>query len=205
MLRSYTVGKSEKVSKTRIGVYTKSLEMNLASLQLPLLMRLIKNLGKQSSETENIHKSKSETPHTSINETIPTEEKIGRQSIFSWMWKYVTKLTSTSTDCSTTSCPIEGHIKELGFYIEELNFTLKNSEFVNDAIVGGIKRVHYSPIVRIGLGGIYIEKTTVKEIDWESFRIGVSSICVEPLADFRSDAPGDRNVFIETESVRVHL
>lgn len=202
MLRSYTVGTADKVSKTRIGIFTKFLEMNLASLQLPLLMRLVKSLGKQTSEMENVNKSKSETPHVSINETTPLDESVRRQSIFAWVWKYITKLTTTNAESSATSAQVEGHIKEFGVYIEELNFTLKNSEFVNDAIVGGIKRVIYSPIVRIGLGGIYVEKTDVKEIDWESFRIGISSICVEPLADFRSDAPGDSNVFIETESVR---
>lgn len=201
--------------------------MNLASLQLPLLMRLVKSIGQSKSQGQSQTQNQSQS--SSVNQSQGMEgggisggghkskinpnhnqtqyERTQRPSVFSWMWKYITKLTTTNNTSnaensqSTNLNQVEGHIKEFGVYIEELNFTLKNSEFVNDTIVGGIKRVNYAPIVRLTLGGIYLEKTMVKEIDWEAFRIGVSSICVEPLADFRSDAPGDNNVFLETESV----
>lgn len=200
ILRSYTVGKADKVSNLRIAVFTKNVEMNLASLQLPLLMRLMRDMGKCPQSAPQQQQNSCQQQHTCEND-LNSNETGDKESTFSWVWKHITRLTLTRANRPAPPTQIEGHVKEFGVYIEELSFTLKNSEFVNDAIVGGIKRVSYSPIVRICLGGIYMEKSLVNEIDWESLRIGISSIVLEPLADFRSDTPGDNNVLLETESV----
>ncbi|XP_044314696.1 vacuolar protein sorting-associated protein 13B isoform X2 [Drosophila rhopaloa] len=193
VLRKYNANTVSTTSTTRIGVFTKALDINVSSLQFPMVMRLVKMLVelKPTDTDEDPQNPEDQEAVVEGNEAQQNEEPAG-QSVFWWAWSL---LPSFDNDGPSSSCdaPI-GHAFDLGIYAEELNFQLKNSEYFTDQSMGGIKRIRYTPILRISLGGLYYERTQLKECDWANVKAGLSSMCMEPLGAYRSDDPVDRNL-----------
>ncbi|XP_061387162.1 intermembrane lipid transfer protein VPS13B [Musca vetustissima] len=195
-LRKYNSNTLATSSITRIGIFTQALDLNLSSLQIPMLMRLIKFLTSLSGDSD------SEDDPCSVNKERGVAENssdAAGSSYLSWAWNLLPSFTfeeSDEVDSGGDDAP--GHTKDVGIYVEELNFTLKNSEFINDAIMGGIKRIRYTPIVRFTFGGLYFERVAVKEIDWISTKAGLSSIYVEPLGQYRTEDNHEALALLET-------
>ncbi|XP_017859321.1 PREDICTED: vacuolar protein sorting-associated protein 13B isoform X2 [Drosophila arizonae] len=181
-------------STKRIGVFTKSLDINVSSLQLPMVMKLVKLLlelkPSEPAEEENIFNLEQPVASTSGASAgaAPTSEATG--SMFWRAWNLLPSFEGNNAN----SEELIGHALDIGVYAEEFNFQLKNSELINDQAMGGLKRIRYTPIVRLSLGGIYYERSQLKENDWTNVRAGLSSICMEPLGIYRSDDPIDRNL-----------
>ncbi|XP_017847869.1 vacuolar protein sorting-associated protein 13B isoform X2 [Drosophila busckii] len=191
VLRKHNINTMSTTSTTRIGVLTKSLDINVSSLQLPMVMRLIKMLLdlKPADMDEDIFTIDEPTIAPSASQHQNREE---RNTVFQWAWNLLPRLTDTGG--SLDSGDVIGHAFDVGVYAEQLNFMLKNSEYFIDQAMGSIKRIKYTPILRISLGGIYYERSQLKEVDWANVRAGLSSIYMEPLGPYRSDDPIDRSL-----------
>ncbi|XP_039493419.1 vacuolar protein sorting-associated protein 13B isoform X3 [Drosophila santomea] len=193
VLRKYNANTVTTTSTTRIGVFTKSLDINVSSLQFPMVMRLVKMLLelKPAEFEEDPQNPEDQEAVAEGSESQQGTESAG-QSVFWWAWSL---LPSFDTEAPSSSCDSPtGHAFDLGIYAEELNFQLKNSEYFTDQSMGGIKRIRYTPILRISLGGLYYERTILKECDWANVKAGLSSMCMEPLGAYRSDDPVDRKL-----------
>ncbi|XP_030558700.1 vacuolar protein sorting-associated protein 13B isoform X2 [Drosophila novamexicana] len=195
VLRKHNVNTMSTMSTTRIGVFTKSLDINVSSMQLPMVMRLVKMLLelKPAEIEEEIFSL--EAPVATPNVGGPTNlvsSDVVTTSLFSRAWNLFPSFETPPTS-ATVEDPV-GHAFDVGVYAEELNFQLKNSELITDQAMGGIKRIRYTPILRISLGGIYYERSQLKESDWTNVRAGLSSICMEPLGVYRSEDPMDRSL-----------
>ncbi|XP_059217881.1 intermembrane lipid transfer protein VPS13B isoform X1 [Stomoxys calcitrans] len=193
-LRKYNSNTMTSSSITRIGIFTQALDLNLSSIQIPMLMRLIKFLTSLSpdSDDDDVYSAHKER---NVDSAASTEGS----SYLSWAWNLLPSFSLEEADeIDASHDDTVGHTKDVGLYIEELNFTLKNSEFINDAIMGGIKRIRYTPIVRFTFGGLYFERVAVKEIDWISTKAGLSSIYVEPLGQYRTEDNQESLALIET-------
>lgn len=197
-LRKYNSNTLATSSITRIGIFTQALDLNLSSLQIPMLMRLIKfltNLTPESDAEDEMH---------SINKerNVDSAANTAGSSYLSWAWNLLPSFNFDEPDeIDNSTDDSAGHTKDVGVYIEELHFTLKSSEFINDAIMGGIKRIRYTPIVRFTFGGLYFERIAVKETDWSSTKAGLSSIYVEPLGQYRTEETQESLALIETAPV----
>lgn len=55
--------------------------------------------------------------------------------------------------------------------------------------------------MRISLGGIYYERSQLKENDWANVRAGLSSLNMEPLGIYRSDDPMNQSL-MNTKEVK---
>ncbi|XP_075147327.1 vacuolar protein sorting 13B isoform X2 [Haematobia irritans] len=193
-LRKYNSNTMVNSSITRIGIFTQALDLNLSSLQIPMVMRLIKFLTSLSpdNDDEDMHGGHRERNMDNTANTVGS-------SYLSWAWNLLPSFTFDEPDeVDGNSDDTLGHTKDVGIYVEVLNFTLKNSEFINDAMMGGIKRIRYTPIVRFTFGGLYFERVVVKEIDWSSTKAGLSSIYVEPLGQYRPEDTQESLALIET-------
>ncbi|XP_064550817.1 intermembrane lipid transfer protein VPS13B isoform X2 [Drosophila montana] len=197
VLRKHNVNTMSTSSTTRIGVFTKSLDINVSSMQLPMVMRLVKMLLElKPAEIEEEIFSLEETPVAppppNVGGSNLVSSDVVTTSLFSRAWSLFPSFETPPTS-ATVEDPV-GHAFDVGVYAEELNFQLKNSELINDQAMGGIKRIRYTPILRISLGGIYYERSQLKESDWTNVRAGLSSICMEPLGVYRSEDPMDRSL-----------
>ncbi|KAH8362480.1 hypothetical protein KR200_005474 [Drosophila serrata] len=199
VLRKYNANTVNTSSTTRVGVFTKALDINVSSLQFPMVMRLVKLLielkpAPSEEEPTNTNDQADET-----TEAHPTQEgtEPNGQSLLWWAWN---KLPSFEAEAPVTMCDERvGHAFDIGIYAEELNFQLKNSEYFTDHSMGGIKRIRYTPILRISLGGLYYERSELKECEWTNVKAGLSSMCMEPLGIYRSQDLVDRTL-VNTES-----
>ncbi|XP_017091950.2 intermembrane lipid transfer protein VPS13B isoform X1 [Drosophila bipectinata] len=199
VLRKYNANTKDTSSTTRIGVFTKSLDINVSSLQFPMVMRLLKMLLdlKPAEKEEVPENSQDQEEATEGGEAQQRQEPTG-QGVFGWAWNLLPSFDAQSPSPSCDNPP--GHAFDIGLYAEELNFHLKNSEYFTDQSMGGIKRIKYSPILRISLGGLYFERSQLKENDWANIKAGLSRIYMEPLGAYRSEELVDRNL-ISTQEV----
>ncbi|XP_065372359.1 intermembrane lipid transfer protein VPS13B isoform X2 [Calliphora vicina] len=199
VLRKYNCQTMANSSTTRIGVFTQNLDLNLSTMQIPLLMRLIKFITQMVPEKTNASDSTSTTPDDFSASDMATSRANSGGTYLSWAWNLLPSFSlddEEKDDCNTDD-PV-GHTKDIGIYVEELNLTLKNSEFINDAIMGGIKRIRYMPIVRFTIGGLYWERVMSKELEWSNTKMGISSIYVEPLGSYRTDDQTNSYAIIDT-------
>ncbi|KAH8278838.1 hypothetical protein KR018_010220 [Drosophila ironensis] len=191
VLRKYNASTMRTASTTRIGVFTKSLDINVSSLQFPMVMRLVKMLLElkppNSDEDPESSEEQEETAEASESQQSTIPAGLG---YLDWAWNLLPSFESSPTPCDF----LPGHAFDMGIYAEELNFHLKNSEYFTDPSGGGIKRIRYTPIMRITLGGLYYERSQLKENDWANVKAGLSRIYVEPLGAYRSEDPVDRNM-----------
>ncbi|XP_032596259.1 vacuolar protein sorting-associated protein 13B isoform X2 [Drosophila grimshawi] len=192
VLLKYNANTVSTSSTTRIGVFTKSLDINVSSLQLPMAMRLVKMLLELKPAAMEEDTFSLVEPVDSGNVPVSPPSNEASSSMLWWAWNLLPSFESAPA-AVTDEDPI-GHSFDIGVYAEELNFQLKNSELITDQAMGGIKRIRYTPILRISLGGIYYERSQLKENDWTNVRAGLSSICMEPLGVYRSDDPMDRSL-----------
>lgn len=172
-------------------------------MQFPLIMRLMTILSSLKSE---------ETTET-IDATSSTEEfeEIHCQdtgsSYLSWAWNLLPAFSFEPFEKTEEPTSFEtptGHTVELGFYIDQLNFTLKNAELIIDSILGTTKRIKYTPLVRFIFGGIYFERISLEEKNWSNLKAGITTICVEPLGSCRTDN-SCHDTIIESSSVSSHV
>ncbi|KAH8293565.1 hypothetical protein KR054_001628 [Drosophila jambulina] len=199
VLRKYNANTVSTSSITRVGVLTKALDINVSSLQFPIVMRLVKLLIelKPVASEEEPGDSDDETEETPEGHAAQQGTGPSGRSILWWAWNM---LPSFDAEAPATLCDERvGHAFDIGIYAEELNFHLKNSEYFTDHSMGGIKRIRYTPILRISLGGLYYERSEVKECEWTNVKAGLSSMCVEPLGVYRSEELVDRNL-VNTET-----
>lgn len=189
-------------STTRIGIFTQNLDLNLSTMQIPLLMRLIKFITQMVPEKSNDADSSNTATDEYGSSDAATSKANAGGSYLSWAWNLLPSfnLEDEDKDDSHTDDPL-GHTKDIGIYVEELNLTLKNSEFINDAIMGGIKRIRYLPIVRFTIGGLYWERVMSKELEWSNTKMGISSIYVEPLGSYRTEDQMNSYALIDTAPV----
>ncbi|KAM8707006.1 hypothetical protein ACLKA7_011160 [Drosophila subpalustris] len=199
VLLKHNVNTVSTSSTTRIGVFTKSLDINVSSLQFPMVMKLVKmllELKPAAVEEDNFAMPESAAPPTSDNgqQSVVNDTQ---NSMFGWAWNLLPSFETTPP-----AAPDEplGHAFDVGVYAEELNFHLKNSEIFTDQSSGGIKRIRYTPIMRISLGGIYYERSQLKESDWANVRAGLSSLNMEPLGIYRPDEPNNQTLIQSKQS-----
>ncbi|KAH8359232.1 hypothetical protein KR093_005309 [Drosophila rubida] len=185
VLRKYNANTASTSSTTRIGIFTKSLDINVSSLQFPMVMRLAQILLelKPANTEEEVFMEEPVQPPRNDPEQRSAASNATRSTVFSWAWNL---LPSFETAPPPVDEPI-GHAFDVGVYAEHLNFQMKNSEIFTDHVMGGIKRIRYTPIMRISLGGLYYERSQLKENDWANVRAGLSSLNMEPLGIYRSD------------------
>lgn len=202
VLRKYNSQTVGNASTTRIGIFTQNLDLNMSSLQIPLLMRLAKFITEMVPENANESESTCIPSDEQFTSDALLHKTKAKESLVSWAWNLLPSFNfvDDEKDDTHTDEPI-GHTKDIGIYIEELNLTLKNSEFINDTIMGGIKRIRYTPIVRFTLGGLYWERVASKELEWSNIKTGFSSIYVEPLGSYRSDEQTNSFAIIDTVPV----
>ncbi|XP_017076320.2 vacuolar protein sorting-associated protein 13B [Drosophila eugracilis] len=192
VLRKYNANTVSTSSTTRIGVFTKALDINVSSLQFPMVMRLVKMLLElKPADLEEDHPNPEDQEAVAEGNEAQQSEPAS-QSVFWWAWNLLPSFDAQEPHSSCDSPT--GHAFDLGIYAEELNFQLKNSEYFTDQSMGGIKRIRYTPILRISLGGLYYERTLLKECDWANVKAGLSSMCIEPLGVYRSEDPLDRHL-----------
>ncbi|XP_017026693.1 intermembrane lipid transfer protein VPS13B isoform X3 [Drosophila kikkawai] len=199
VLRKYNAKTVSTSSTTRIGVLTKALDINVSSLQFPMMMRLAKMLIelKPAASEEEPANPNNQTEDTTESHAAQQEADPPGQSL---LWRAWNMLPSFEAEAPPTVCDERmGHAFDIGIYAEELNFQLKNSEYFTDQSMGGIKRIRYTPILRISLGGLYYERSELKECDWTNVKAGLSSMCMEPMGAYRSEEQVDRNL-VNTES-----
>ncbi|KAH8311151.1 hypothetical protein KR044_004588 [Drosophila immigrans] len=182
VLRKYNANTVSSSSTTRIGIYTKSLDINVSSLQFPMVMRLVKimlELQPENIEEDVYHIEDAVAVPPAADTAVPDAPN----SMFGWAWNLLPTFEASPPAVDEQI----GHAFDVGVYAENLNFQLKNSEIFTDQMMGGIKRIRYTPIMRITLGGIYYERSQLKESDWANVRAGLSSLNMEPLGIYRSD------------------
>ncbi|XP_055922999.1 intermembrane lipid transfer protein VPS13B [Eupeodes corollae] len=185
IVRKYNINTFHLGSITRIAIFTKLMEMNVSSLQFPMAMRLFKLLlALKSGEL----KSKS-TTNVLDDENDPQEGAISASnSYLNWAWNLIPSFGLTETEEEeTVEEEITGQLLDIGIYVEALNFTLKSSEFITDSIVGATKKIRYSPIVKVILGGIYSETVIISDKNWSNTKSGCSSIAIEPLDSYKDE------------------
>ncbi|XP_046806664.1 vacuolar protein sorting-associated protein 13B [Lucilia cuprina] len=199
VLRKYNSQTMANSSTTRIGVFTQNLDLNISTMQIPLLMRLIKFITQMVPEKSNASDASSTAPDDYGASDMASNKANSGGTYLSWAWNMLPSfnLVDEVKDESHIDDPA-GHTKDIGIYVEELNLTLKNSEFINDAIMGGIKRIRYMPIVRFTIGGLYWERVMSKELEWSNMKMGISSIYVEPLGSYRTDDQTNSYAIIDT-------
>ncbi|XP_017140957.1 vacuolar protein sorting-associated protein 13B isoform X2 [Drosophila miranda] len=202
VLRKYNATTVSTSSTTRIGVFTKALDINVSSLQFPMVMRLVKMLLElKPAEMEEEALNPDDPEETAEGNEVPVGgTQPEGQSYLWWAWNLLPSFESQVPDPDPEETI--GHAFDIGIYAEELNFQLKNSEFFTDQAMGGIKRIRYTPILRISLGGIYYERSQLKENDWTNVKAGLSSLCMEPLGAYRSEDPVDRVLVNTQESLK---
>ncbi|XP_069969328.1 intermembrane lipid transfer protein VPS13B isoform X2 [Bactrocera oleae] len=183
ILRKYNTNTMTMTSLTRIGIFTKSMDVNITSMQFPMVMRLIditKDFGRNN--TKNLTTEQEDVIVDQENEVA------SRDSFMLWAWN---KLPTLSFEPPVFEEPnveeISGHLRDIGLYLEELNVTLKNSELIVDTFVSNTKRIKYTPIVRLTLGGLYFEKVSCEDQNWRSLRSGISYLIVDPLGSYKID------------------
>ncbi|KAM7361700.1 vacuolar protein sorting 13B isoform 2-T2 [Cochliomyia hominivorax] len=199
VLRKYNCQTMLSSSTTRIGVFTQNLDLNISTMQIPLLMRLIKFITQMVPEKSKTPDSTSTTPDDYGSSDAAANMGNSGGTYLSWAWNLLPSfnLVDDEKDDSHTDEPL-GHTKDIGIYVEELNLTLKNSEFINDTIMGGIKRIRYLPIVRFTIGGLYWERVMSKELEWSNTKMGISSFYVEPLGSYRTEDQINSYALIDT-------
>uniref|UniRef100_A0A0K8W1C6 Vacuolar protein sorting-associated protein 13B n=1 Tax=Bactrocera latifrons TaxID=174628 RepID=A0A0K8W1C6_BACLA len=183
ILRKYNTNTITTTSLTRIGIFTKSMDVNITSMQFPMIMRLIditREFGRNSSK--NLTTEQEDVIIDQENEVA------SRDSFLLWAWN---KLPTLSFEPPVFEEPnieeISGHLRDIGLYLEELNVTLKNSELIVDTFVSNTKRIKYTPIVRLTLGGLYFEKVSCEDQNWRSMKSGISYLIVDPLGSYKID------------------
>uniref|UniRef100_A0A034VE87 Vacuolar protein sorting-associated protein 13B n=1 Tax=Bactrocera dorsalis TaxID=27457 RepID=A0A034VE87_BACDO len=183
ILRKYNTNTMTTTSLTRIGIFTKSMDVNITSMQFPMIMRLIditREFGRNSSK--NLTTEQEDVIIDQENEVA------SRDSFLLWAWN---KLPTLSFEPPVFEEPnveeIPGHLRDIGLYLEELNVTLKNSELIVDTFVSNTKRIKYTPIVRLTLGGLYFEKVSCEDQNWRSMKSGISYLIVDPLGSYKID------------------
>ncbi|XP_023036340.1 vacuolar protein sorting-associated protein 13B isoform X1 [Drosophila willistoni] len=202
VLRKYNAHTASTSSTTRIGVFTKALDINVSSLQFPMVIKLIKMLLELKPNEMHDDLLNLDDPDETANDPNDPQDRNARgesQSMLWWAWNLLPSFESQTPAPSADE--ILGHVFDLGIYAEQLNFQLKNSEYFTDQAMGGMKRIRYSPILRISLGGIYYERSQLKENDWTNVKAGLSSISMEPLGAYRSEDIVDRKLINTQEFV----
>lgn len=199
-LRKFNVNTVKTSSTIRVGVLTKSLDINVSSLTFPLVMRLVKLATEFSPPKPDAPTKKAEKqpPPPAENAEPQPAQGTPRGSMLSWAWNLLPSFEPSEP--YPENDPI-GHALDIGLYIEALNFQLKNSELFNDHVMN-IKRIRYTPIMRVSLGGLYFERSQLPEGDWANMRAGLSSINMEPLGYYRSEGAEDKG-FVTTNEVSV--
>lgn len=202
VLRKYNSQTMATNSTTRIGVFTQNLDLNISSMQIPLLMRLIKFLTEMVPEKPNATDSSCTVHDDQGNSDMPSNKPNEGGTYLSWAWNMLPSFNFVDDDKEESHADDSvGHTKDIGIYVEELNLTLKNSEFINDTILGGIKRIRYMPIVRFTVGGLYWERVMSKELCWSNTKMGISSVYLEPLGSYRTEDQTNCSALIDTAPV----
>lgn len=185
-------------SVTRVAVFTRLFDFSMSSLQLPMIMRLIQGILLMGADNQVVQVT---VPFDDTAERSRQTPDPSNRGWLSWAWNMLPSFYSDhhEEDELSKSDP-DGHVDDIGVYVEEFNLTLKNAECVNDPMIGGMKRVHYSPIIRLTVGGFYYENVNVKEVDWGNMRVGVSSIYIEPLGQFATEGDQKR-ALVESQPV----
>ncbi|XP_028899829.2 intermembrane lipid transfer protein VPS13B isoform X2 [Zeugodacus cucurbitae] len=183
ILRKYNTNTMTTTSLTRIGIFTKSMDVNITSMQFPMVMRLI-------DITRDFGRNNTKNLTTEQEDVIVDQESeaASRDSFLLWAWN---KLPTLSFEPPVFEEPnvdeVAGHLRDIGLYLEELNVTLKNSELIVDTFVSNTKRIKYTPIVRLTLGGLYFEKVSCEDQNWRSMKSGISYLIVDPLGSYKVD------------------
>ncbi|XP_055848221.1 intermembrane lipid transfer protein VPS13B isoform X2 [Episyrphus balteatus] len=185
IVRKYNINTFHLGSITRIAIFTKLMEMNVSSLQFPMAMRLfkllmaLKNGELKSRSTANIHDDDNDVQEGAASAS---------GSYLNWAWNLIPSFGLTeSEEEETVEEELSGQLLDIGIYVEALNFTLKSSEFITDSIVGATKKIRYSPIVKVILGGMYSETVMISDKNWSNTKSGCSSIAIEPLDGYKDE------------------
>ncbi|XP_054747188.1 intermembrane lipid transfer protein VPS13B isoform X1 [Anastrepha obliqua] len=187
ILRKYNTNTVSTTSLTRVGIFTKSMDINITSMQFPMVMRLIDIMAEFGRTNAKFLTTEQED----VIEDQESEEA-GRESILLWAWNKLPTLSFEPVGFEEPSPEeVTGHLRDIGVYLEELNVTLKNSELIVDTFVGNTKRIKYTPIVRLTIGGLYFEKVSCEEQNWRSTKSGISYLIVDPLGSYRFDDISD--------------
>ncbi|XP_036346047.1 LOW QUALITY PROTEIN: vacuolar protein sorting-associated protein 13B-like [Rhagoletis pomonella] len=183
ILRKYNTNTMASTSVIRVGIFTKSMDINITSMQFPMIMRLVDimtEFGRPNGKGLLIEQ----------DEIFEDQENVeaNSTSLLLWAWNKLPSLSFEPGDFDEPADEeVTGHLRDIGVYLEELNINLKNSELIVDTFVSNTKRIKYTPIVRLTLGGLYFEKVSCEEQNWRSTKSGISYLIVDPLGCYRVD------------------
>jgi len=138
-------------------------------------------------------------------ETIQMEKAAEKGGYLSWAWNLLPSLNFSYGRDNEDEADEPGHIFDMGVYLESFKLTYKNSEYVQDAIVGGIKRIKYYPILQMSLLGLFFEEQKLDEKDWMCLKAGVTKFCVEPLGIYKHEAACINIIEENVVNIKLHF
>ncbi|GAB0097730.1 vacuolar protein sorting-associated protein 13B [Sergentomyia squamirostris] len=193
LFRRYNISTAHKSSVLRMDVHTKSIDLNISSLQFPMVLRLMKlilalkdgNLRQKNARQE--------------AEQEPENAEEG-DSVFSWVWNLLPSLLP-GEDAIEDDQESHGHVLHCGAYADEVKMTFKNQEIISDSFVHTTKKIKYNPILTVKLSGSYCD-TIIMGKHWFSTTGGVSSIKIFPTGDCVCGQKHFLQEFLSTDDVQ---
>uniref|UniRef100_A0A6B2EK58 Putative vacuolar protein n=1 Tax=Phlebotomus kandelakii TaxID=1109342 RepID=A0A6B2EK58_9DIPT len=176
-LRRYNISTLHKSSVVRVDVHTDFVDLNISSLQFPMVMRLLNLMLvlKQGRLKANYGSAA-----TAESQDADQMDDNG-ESIFSWAWNLLPSIFPDE-EPQVNSDESHGHVFHCGAYVDKLKVTFKNQEIINDSIVHTTKKIKYKPILTIELSGCYSDVIMVGN-RWFSMTGGCSAIEIFPTGD----------------------
>ncbi|XP_059611224.1 intermembrane lipid transfer protein VPS13B [Phlebotomus argentipes] len=177
-LRRYNISTLHKSSVVRVDVHTDCIDLNISSLQFPMVMRLLNLMLvlKQGKLRAKLGGSAS----AESNQDADQSDENG-ESIFSWAWNLLPSIFPDE-ELSEGGEENHGHVFHCGTYVNKLKVTFKNQEIINDSIVHTTKKIKYKPMLTIELTGCYSDTILVGN-RWFSMTGGCSAIEIFPIGD----------------------
>lgn len=186
LLRSYNAMKASEASTMHIAIFTKLMEINLSTIQIPMFMKLMKII--ENWQEEMAIESSISLDSEGVENVAPEESSAGTQSYLQWAWDMMPNFSEESEREVEELLETErGHVVKSGVYIETANINIKQSEFIADTILGTSKKIKYDNIFRLSIWGIFFETLASKKLNWSSLSGGASKIDLEVLDEFADD------------------
>lgn len=208
-----TKQQQQKSSFTRIDILSNLMEINITSIQFPMVMRLLLlmkllkygELNPKSKKTKNKMKNRRNSKKSSdiinlttndgnCNDLLETNSNIENESesYLTWAWNLIPTIFPIieNDDDNDGQNETDNHNLNnnedrfyIGLYLKKLNITLKSSDIIIDSIVQTTRKIRYNPILKISLDGIYNEINMIGK-KWFNITAGISKISLESLGNY---------------------
>lgn len=197
LLRRYNVSTSHKASILRVDLKSEAIHLNISSLQFPMVIRLFNLL--QALKNGSLEKRLQvyggpQTAESNDNLTLDGE------GLISWAWNLLPTIFPEDA-VSDSSEEINEHIVHFGFFIKDIQVTVKNQEPVSDMIVNGTKKLKYQPLLRLQFHGCRGTSIGVGK-RWSTFQGSINHIDMVPFENCVCGQSQTVEYFIRTSGVR---